>query len=116
MSDAPVLGGVNRVADMSTAGDFENKHTPNIECVREGDHVRVRVTMGHGVSHPNMPDHFIEWIHVLANGAPVYMASFAAVATTPSVECLLDVEPGTKISAVESCNLHGVWAWDVTAP
>ena len=116
MSDAPVLAGVNRVADIDAAGDFEKKHTPKVVCVREGDMVRVSVTIGHGIAHPNLADHFIEWIHVLANGAPVYTASFAAVATAPSVECVLAVEPGTAISAIESCNLHGVWAYDVTAP
>lgn len=117
MSDAPILAGLNRVTDMTSASDFENKHTPNIECTREGDKLRIRISMGHGVSHPNQPDHFIEWFHLLVNDVPVELFSFGAVVADPDVSCVLNgVDPGAKITAVESCNLHGVWAWDVTAP
>ncbi|HSK47829.1 MAG TPA: desulfoferrodoxin family protein [Coriobacteriia bacterium] len=116
MSDAPILGGLNRVADPESAGDFENKHTPNMECTREGDKLRVHVWMGHGVPHPNQPDHFIEWIDVLVNDLPVERFTFGAVVADPDVTCLLNVEPGSKLTAIESCNLHGLWAWDVTAP
>ena len=70
MSDAPLLGGINRVADPASAGDFENKHTPNLEVSREGDRLKVHVWMGHGVSHPNQPDHFIEWIELFVDDAP----------------------------------------------
>lgn len=116
MSDAPILAGINRVADIASAGDFENKHTPNIECTRDGDKLNVRVTMGHGVPHPNQPDHFIEWIDLLVNDAPVERFTFGAVVADPAVTATLNVEPGVKLTAIESCNLHGLWAWDVTAP
>lgn len=116
MSDAPILQGIHRVADIASVGDFENKHTPNIECTREGDKVRVHVTMGHGVSHPNQADHFIEWIDLFVNDAPVERFAFGAVVADPDVTCVLNVDAGAKITALESCNLHGLWAWDVTAP
>ncbi len=116
MSDAPILAGINRVADPASAGDFENKHTPNIACTRDGDKLNVSVTMGHGVPHPNQPDHFIEWIDLLVNDAPVARFTFGAVVVDPTVNCVLNVEPGVKLTAIESCNLHGLWAYDVTAP
>lgn len=116
MSEAPILKGINRVADIAAASDFENKHTPSVECARVDDRVRVSVKMGHGVPHPNEAGHFIEWIDVLVNDVPVERCSFAAVASDPVAECLLNIDAGDKITAVASCNLHGLWAWDVKAP
>lgn len=116
MSDAPILAGVHHVEDMASAGDFENKHTPNIECTRDGEKLRVRVTMGHGVPHPNQPDHFIEWIDLFVNDLPVERFVFGAVVADPDVSCVLNVEPGVRIKALESCNLHGLWDWEVVAP
>jgi len=116
MSDAPVLSGFNKVTDLASAGDFEKKHTPHIECVREGDRVNVSVTVGHDVPHPNQPDHFIQWIEVRAADSPVARFDLAAVAADPKVSCMLNVDPGTPITAVESCNLHGLWVADVIAP
>jgi len=116
MSDAPILAGVNKVADLDAAGDFERKHTPHIECERIGDKVVVEVTVGHDVSHPNQPDHFIEWIEIQASGAPLARFDLAAVAVDPKVTCVINVDSGTALTAMESCNLHGVWVADAIAP
>lgn len=116
MSDAPILSGVNKVADLDAAGDFEKKHTPYIECVREGDRVHVTVKVGHYVAHPNQPDHFIEWIAIRVAGAPVARFDLSAVAVDPSISCVLNVDPGTPFEALESCNLHGVWVAEAVAP
>lgn len=116
MSDAPLLQGINRVADPANAGDFENKHTPKLELSRTNGTVSVHVTIGHGVPHPNQPDHFIEWVGLYVNDVPVERFTFGAVVGVPDVVATLDVEPGVKITAIESCNLHGLWAWDAVAP
>lgn len=116
MSDAPILAGVNKVVDLDSAGDFEKKHTPFIDCVREGEKLTVTVKVGHYVGHPNQADHFIEWIEILAAGAPVARFDLSAVAVDPVVTCVLNVEPGTALAAMESCNLHGVWVAEAVAP
>ncbi len=116
MSDAPILAGINRVADVDTASDFEKKHLPYLTCEREGEKVHVRVEVGHWVGHPNQPDHFIEWIAVHAAGVPVARFDLSAVAVEPVVSCVLAIEPGTAITAMESCNLHGVWVTEVVSP
>jgi superoxide reductase len=116
MSDAPALAGVNFVENLDAAGDFEKKHTPYIACTREGDSVKVTIEVGHWVSHPNQPDHFIEWIEVTAAGAPVARFDMAAVAVQPTLTCMLAVDPGTELAALESCNLHGVWKAVAVAP
>lgn len=116
MSDAPILAGVNTVADFDSASDFEKKHLPYIECTRDGEKVVVSVTVGHWVAHPNQPDHFIEWIDVYAAGAPVARLTASAVAVDPTLTCVLNVESGTELSAMENCNLHGLWLNTITAP
>lgn len=116
MNDAPIFGGINRVEDIEAAGDFEKKHTPYVVCERVGDRVVVDVTVGHWVPHPNVPDHFIQWIDVLADDLPVARLQFSAVAADPAGRCVINVEPGTRIAAIENCNLHGLWIAETVAP
>ena len=114
MSDAPVLGGIHSMEDFATADDFTKKHTPYIEAVRDGDVVTVTVTVGHYVSHPNTPDHFIQCVELLADHVPIARFDFSAVAVTPKVTATLNLDSETKLVATESCNLHGVWAAEIT--
>jgi superoxide reductase len=114
MSDAPVLGGIHSVENFEAADDFNKKHTPYIEAVRDGDTVTVTVTVGHMVSHPNTPDHFIEYIDLVVEHAPIARFSFAAVATSPKVTATVTLDPGTKLVARESCTLHGIFEYAVT--
>lgn len=116
MSDAPILSGINTVTDFDSASDFEKKHLPYISCERREGVVAVTVEVGHWVTHPNQPDHFIEWIAVHAAGVPVARFDLSAVAVNPRVTCELAVEPGTPIAAMESCNLHGIWLAETIAP
>lgn len=114
MSDAPVLGGIHRMEDLDTADDFTKKHVPFVECRREGAECIVDVAVGHYVAHPNMPDHFFEYIELTVDGAPVARFDFSAVAVSPKVTATLNLDPGTKLTALASCNLHGVWTADIT--
>jgi superoxide reductase len=114
MSDAPVLGGLHRMEDFETADDFTKKHTPFIDAVRDGDTVTVTVAVGHYVAHPNSADHYIEFIELLVGGAPIARFDFSAVAIDPRVTVVLHLDPETVLTAIESCNLHGVWAAELT--
>ena len=69
MSDAPILGPLNLVDDLSAAGDFEKKHTPHIDVDEVDEGLLVTVTVGWDVPHPNQPDHYITWIELLAGEA-----------------------------------------------
>ena len=115
MSDAPVLAGINRIEDIETADDFQKKHTPYVTAERIGEKTKVSVKVGHWVAHPNMPDHFIQWIKVYVGDSPVACFDLSAVAVEPEVTCLINAEPGARIWALENCNLHGLWAGDVRA-
>lgn len=115
MSDAPTLQGIHRTDDLDTADDFHLKHTPFIESVRDGDSCAVTVAVGHYVSHPNVPDHWIEYIELYANDVSVARFDFAAAVAAPKITCVLTLDPDTRLSATASCNIHGVWAAEVTA-
>ncbi len=115
MSDAPLLGSINTVADLESATDFERKHLPHITLERTGEKVKVSVGVGHYVAHPNEPDHFIAWIEIIAGDAPIARFDLSPVATDPEVSVVLKVEPGSTLRAVEHCNLHGLWAAEVEA-
>lgn len=114
MSDAPILGPLNLVADLATAGDFEKKHTPHIEADETDGGLLVTVTVGWGVPHPNQPDHYITWIELLAGEASIARFDLSPVATAPVVSVIVNVDPGTVLRAIEHCNLHGLWAADIT--
>ncbi len=112
MSDAPILGPMNR-ADLANADDFQKKHTPYIATERTGDTVKVSVKVGHYVSHPNQPDHFIQWITLCVGDAPLVVFNLSPVAVDPEVSAVLRLDAGTTLTAVEYCNLHGLWAADI---
>ncbi len=114
MSDAPILSPVNHVADLSAAGDFEKKHTPHLAVEASDDKMVVTVTVGHEVSHPNQPDHYISWIELYANGAGIARFDLSPVATDPVVSIVVAVDAGTVLRAVAHCNLHGLWAAELT--
>jgi superoxide reductase len=114
MSDAPILGPVNAITDVEAADDFQKKHTPYVETQRTGETVKVTVKVGFYVAHPNQPDHFIEWIALFAGDSPIARFDLSPVAVDPEVTAVIRVDPGTVITAMEHCNLHGLWTAKVT--
>ena len=114
MSDAPILSQVKLVTDLEAAEDFERKHTPYIETQPVDGKTRVTIVVGHYVAHPNQPDHYIDWIELYAGEAPIARFDLSPVATVPAVSVVVDIDAGTTLRAVEHCNLHGLWAAEVT--
>ncbi|MDH4139319.1 MAG: class II SORL domain-containing protein [Coriobacteriia bacterium] len=114
MSDAPILSGVNLVTDLDQVTDFERKHTPYVAIDAIGEKVRVTIEVGHYVAHPNQADHFIDWIELYADDAPIARFDLSPVATDPAVSIVITLDAGTVVRAVQHCNLHGLWAAEVT--
>jgi len=83
----------------NTVDAAKEKHVPVIEKTQAGFKVKVG-----SVPHPMKPEHFIEWIELVADG--VAYRKFLAPGGAPEAEFCLAAQ---KVSAREHCNLHGLW-------
>jgi superoxide reductase len=111
MSETPI---VTVVADFAASGDFEKKHTPYLTAVAQGDKTLVTVEVGHDVPHPNGTDHYITFIELYAGTAPIARFDLSPASVSPTVSVLVSLDAGTVLRAIEHCNLHGLWAFDLT--
>jgi len=109
MNESPVLGGIHSVDDIDSADDFSKKHVPFIGVARDGDSVALSIEVGHYVAHPNLPDHWIDYVEVYAQDAAVATYSFAAGVVAPRITVVAALDPGTKVTVTSRCNLHGTW-------
>jgi superoxide reductase len=103
------------------------KHVPVIEVLEKGKKVKVRVSVGKEIAHPNKTEHHIVWIEVYFKGEGSkfpYMigkADFAAhgastegpdtstVYTEPDATLTFKTERSGTIYAFSYCNIHGLW-------
>jgi len=85
--------------EAKTADAATEKHVPVIEKTDGGYKVKVG-----SVPHPMTPEHYIEWIELLADGKAY--RQFLEPGAEP--EAVFAVEADT-VSAREYCNVHGLW-------
>lgn len=83
----------------NTTDAAKEKHVPVIEKIAGGYKVKVGA-----VAHPMQPEHYIEWIELLADGSAY--RRFLQPGQAP--EAVFKVE-AKSVSARELCNLHGLW-------
>lgn len=114
MSDAPILAPPSHVTDLEAASDFEKKHTPYLASDISDGKRRISVELGHYFPHPNTPDHYFQWIEVLANGNPIARFDLCPIATDPQVSVYVNLDDGTRVTALAYCNLHGLWISEIT--
>ncbi len=89
---------MNLLTENTTDAAVE-KHVPVVEKVPGG----VQVKVG-SVAHPMTPEHFIQWIEVIADGKSY--RQYLAPGEAP--EAFFPVE-AAQITVREYCNLHGLW-------
>jgi len=89
---------MTRLAENTTDASKE-KHVPVIEKTANG----YKVTVG-SVAHPMLPEHYIEWIELIADGKA--FRQFLNPGEKP--EAFFCIEAGS-VTAREYCNLHGLW-------
>jgi len=108
--------------EMFQTSDWKTeKHVPVIEILEQKENkVKVRVSVGKEIPHPNTKEHHIAWIQVFfwPEGSPypveIYKADFRAhgeyeVFTEPIVEFWFSKNKKGKIIAFSYCNIHGLW-------
>ena len=87
--------------DPQTEDVTTEKHVPYIEKVDGG----VRVLVGKEEDHPMVEKHYIVYIEICADG--VLMRKYLNPEDKPEAFFATDAK---EITAVELCNIHGVWA------
>jgi superoxide reductase len=106
------------------------KHVPVIEGldkVKKGELLKINVTVGKEISHPNKTEHHISWIEVYfhpkgekfpyqiaraefsAHGASVQGADSSSVYTHHEVALSFKTDKPGTIYASSYCNIHGLW-------
>jgi len=85
--------------DEKTADYTTEKHVPVIEKIDGG----WRVTVG-SIPHPMEPQHYIEWIELLAEGR--VCRKYLKPGDAPTADFFT---PADQVSAREYCSIHGLW-------
>ena len=108
----------------------QEKHVPVIELpegAKKDESMKIGVTVGKEIAHPNTTEHHIEWIEVYflpegekfpqtigrfefsAHGASGEGPNTSTIYTEPKVLVTLKTgKPGTLLAA-SYCNIHGLW-------
>ncbi|MGB9676995.1 MAG: class II SORL domain-containing protein [Candidatus Ratteibacteria bacterium] len=107
----------------------KEKHVPVIDVIEKDKEkgVKVVVSVGKEIPHPNTTAHHIAWIDVyflpdgskfpyhigryefLSHGASTDGADTSSVYTEPIVELKFKTSKEGKIYASSYCNIHGLW-------
>ncbi|MHA1590368.1 MAG: class II SORL domain-containing protein [Candidatus Njordarchaeales archaeon] len=115
---------------LQTADWKTEKHVPVIDApdtVKKGEVVRVMVSVGKEIPHPNTTEHHIRWIQLIfwpegekfpyeigkveftAHGESVRGSNTSSVYTEPIVMFAFRTEKSGKLIAISYCNIHGMW-------
>ncbi len=113
------------------AADWKaEKHVPVIQAAdsaAKGEAVRVTVTVGKEIAHPNTTEHHIRWVEVFfhpagekfpyqvgrfeftAHGESAQGPNTSTVFTQPDVVFSLKTDKPGHLLAASYCNIHGLW-------
>ena len=89
-----------KLIQANTVDAAQEKHVPVIEKTGDG---AWKIKVG-SVPHPMEDKHYIEWIHVVADGKGC--RTFLNPGEAPEAEFEIKAD---KIEAYEYCNIHGLW-------
>lgn len=117
--------------DLFQSADWKaEKHVPVIESaekVKKGDVLKVSVTVGKEIPHPNTTEHHISWAEIyfqaegekfpyqigrfdfLAHGSSAQGPNTSTIFTQPAVIAAFKTEKSGTIFASSYCNIHGLW-------
>jgi len=119
------------IKDLLQTADWKaEKHVPVIETVdkiKKGEPLKITVSVGKEIPHPNTTEHHIVWIEVYflpqgekfpyqigrfefsAHGASTQGPNTSTIYTQPQVICSLKTDKSGMIFAASYCNIHGIW-------
>jgi len=120
------------IKDLYQSADWKKeKHVPVIDAsdsVKKGDAIKITITVGKEIPHPNTTEHHIRWVELyfLPDGekfpSQVARAEFtvhgesaqgpntSTIFTNPEVTVTLKTEKPGTLMASSYCNIHGLWS------
>ena len=117
--------------DMLQTADWKKeKHAPVIdaaESVKKGNAVRMTVSIGKEIPHPNTTEHHIAWASVFflpdgekfpyqitraefsTHGESAQGPNTSTIYSNPEITAVFKTEKSGTILASSYCNIHGLW-------
>jgi superoxide reductase len=116
---------------LQTADWKQEKHVPVIDApdkTKKGESLKVTVSVGKQIPHPNTTEHHILWIdlyfhpegekfpyHVgrcefLSHGSSVEGPNTSTVFTHPEMTVTFKTDKPGVLLAASYCNIHGLWS------
>ena len=113
-----------------TADWKQEKHVPVIDAetnIKKGETLKITITVGKEIAHPNTTEHHIRWIDVYflasqekfpyqigrfefdAHGESAQGPNLSTVYTHPQVTISFKTDKSGEILATSYCNIHGAW-------
>ncbi|HLD29755.1 MAG TPA: class II SORL domain-containing protein, partial [bacterium] len=108
----------------------KEKHVPVIEIpekTRKGENIKITVSVGKDIPHPNKTEHHIRWIEIYflpagekypyhigkgefaAHGESLQGPDTSGVYTHPELVLSFKTEKEGALYASSYCNIHGLW-------
>jgi superoxide reductase len=122
---------MTEINELLQSADFKKeKHIPVIDApdmVQKGEEVKIVISVGKEISHPNTTQHHIGWISLFflpdgekypiqigdliftAHGSSTQGADTSTVYTNYQGTLLFKTEKSGTILALSYCNIHGLW-------
>lgn len=122
---------MKQIGELFQSADWKaEKHVPVIEIpakVKKEENIKMKVSVGKQIPHPNTTEHHIAWIEVLflpdgekfpfhlgrfefmAHGASGQGPNTSTVYTHPEVSVTFKTEKQGIVYAYSYCNIHGLW-------
>ena len=122
---------MKQIGELFQSADWKaEKHVPVIEIpakVKKEENIKMKVSVGKQIPHPNTTEHHIAWIDVLflsdgekfpfhlgrfefmAHGASAQGPNTSSVYTHPEVSVTFKTEKSGIVYAYSYCNIHGLW-------
>ena len=117
--------------DLLQSADWKTeKHVPVIDCpgnVNKGESLKVEVSVGKEIAHPNTTEHHIRWIELYfltsnekfpfqigrfefsAHGESAQGPNMSTVFSLPKAVIYFKTEKSGTLMACAYCNIHGLW-------
>lgn len=123
---------MKQIGELFQTADWKTeKHIPVIEMLakaKKGENIKLSVSVGKQIPHPNTTEHHIMWIDVqflaedekfpyhlgrfefLAHGASTQGPNTSTIYTQPEIFLNFKTEKSGVVYAYSYCNIHGLWS------